>query len=449
MFGSAILDVAIGLSFLFFILSLVVTSAREILEGWTQTRAVHLERGLRELLRDRQGTGLASQIYNHPLINSLFRGQYEPRRLRTSLWSNFLRTLRMRVDSWGRYPIRSNLPAYIPARNFASALLDLAARGEVTAEGDGTAHDTAAVTFEQVRAGIAANIANPDVRRAVLLALDGAKGDLDQARANIESWFDSGMDRVSGWYRKHTQWVLFWMGLAIAIGLNVNALEVVRSLYQNDAMRQAIVAEAQATVTRAGSDAHDDAAFFRAIGCPEAAAPAPAPAPGAAAPAAPVSAASAGTIAAPSAPAPAPAAASRQVAAPRPVAAPPATGRAVAAPPAPARAVAASQVQPGAPADHRSCAQRRLDELPFPVGWGDRTIAWPWSEAGKDGKWWSDSDFPWRSFPGWLITALALTLGAPFWFDLLNKMMVIRSTVKPHEKSPEEASEDRQRGGNR
>jgi len=40
-------------------------------------------------------------------------------------------------------------------------------------------------------------------------------------------------------------------------------------------------------------------------------------------------------------------------------------------------------------------------------------------------------------------------LGAPFWFDLLNKMMVIRSTVKPHEKSPEEASEDRQRGGNR
>jgi hypothetical protein len=45
---------------------------------------------------------------------------------------------------------------------------------------------------------------------------------------------------------------------------------------------------------------------------------------------------------------------------------------------------------------------------------------------------------------GWLITAIAATLGAPFWFDVLNKIMVIRSTVKPHEKSPEEASEDRQ-----
>ena len=45
---------------------------------------------------------------------------------------------------------------------------------------------------------------------------------------------------------------------------------------------------------------------------------------------------------------------------------------------------------------------------------------------------------------GWLITALAVMLGAPFWFDVLNKFMVIRSTVKPREKSQEEASEDRQ-----
>jgi hypothetical protein len=47
---------------------------------------------------------------------------------------------------------------------------------------------------------------------------------------------------------------------------------------------------------------------------------------------------------------------------------------------------------------------------------------------------------------GWLLTAGAISLGAPFWFDLLNKFMVIRSTVKPHEKSLEEGSEDRQQG---
>jgi hypothetical protein len=41
---------------------------------------------------------------------------------------------------------------------------------------------------------------------------------------------------------------------------------------------------------------------------------------------------------------------------------------------------------------------------------------------------------------GWLITALAVSLGAPFWFDMLNKFIVVRSTVKPHEKSLEEKS---------
>jgi hypothetical protein len=43
---------------------------------------------------------------------------------------------------------------------------------------------------------------------------------------------------------------------------------------------------------------------------------------------------------------------------------------------------------------------------------------------------------------GWLITALAVSLGAPFWFDTLNRLMVIRSTVKPHEKSKEQESKD-------
>ncbi|MDT5294066.1 MAG: hypothetical protein QOJ76_946, partial [Acidobacteriota bacterium] len=31
----------------------------------------------------------------------------------------------------------------------------------------------------------------------------------------------------------------------------------------------------------------------------------------------------------------------------------------------------------------------------------------------------------------------------PFWFDLLNKFMVIRSTVKPREKSHDEGTKDK------
>ena len=44
---------------------------------------------------------------------------------------------------------------------------------------------------------------------------------------------------------------------------------------------------------------------------------------------------------------------------------------------------------------------------------------------------------------GIIFTALAVSQGAPFWFDLLNKFIVIRSTIKPHEKSPEQPSKDK------
>ena len=84
----------------------------------------------------------------------------------------------------------------------------------------------------------------------------------------------------------------------------------------------------------------------------------------------------------------------------------------------------------------------QLDALGLPLGWsgnGDTTMTWPgWHWKTKGGWWWQ---LYWHGI-GWLLTALAISLGAPFWFDMLNKIIVIRSTVKPKEKSPEEKSKD-------
>jgi hypothetical protein len=44
-------------------------------------------------------------------------------------------------------------------------------------------------------------------------------------------------------------------------------------------------------------------------------------------------------------------------------------------------------------------------------------------------------------FVGWLLTALAATLGAPFWFDTLNKIMSIRSAGKAPEETPKPPKE--------
>ena len=117
MFGSEMIDIVISLIFVYLLLSLICSALREGIETWLKQRAVYLERGIRELLHDRTGKGLTKTLYTHPLIFSLFQGDYEPDQTKKK---KFL-------------PVRSNLPTYIPSRNFAMALLDIIAHGPVTA----------------------------------------------------------------------------------------------------------------------------------------------------------------------------------------------------------------------------------------------------------------------------------------------------------------------------
>ena len=225
--------------------------------------------------------------------------------------------------------------------------MDIAARGAAT---DVISSDpnSPVISLATIRLNIA-NIGNPAVQRTLLLAIDSAQGDLNKAQATIEAWYDSSMDRVSGWYRRSTQWIIFWIGLAVAVGLNVNTITIADYLYRHDAVRASIVARAQTAVS-------DTTLLNRSY----------------------------------------------------------------------------QDVQTG------------LDTLGLPLGWSKGWGALRSERsAQQSGKFaiWNDLFAP---ILGWLLTAFAATMGAPFWFDLLNKVMVIRSTVKPHEKSPEESSEDRQ-----
>src|SRR5712691_3064381 len=68
MFNSPILDVAIGLAFIFLLLSLLVTAVCELLAGFFKWRAANLWLGIEHLL---QSPDARDKIYNHPLIRGL------------------------------------------------------------------------------------------------------------------------------------------------------------------------------------------------------------------------------------------------------------------------------------------------------------------------------------------------------------------------------------------
>ena len=349
MFGSKMLEVAIGIIFVFLLVSLICSAIREGIESWVKARAAFLEQGIRELLHDKSAVGIARSLYTHPLIYGLYLDEYRPRT-----------DARLSGFSPG-----GNLPSYIPARSFALALIDIAARG---ASSHGEASNPAApeLTLALVRENVL-NIENGPVQRVLLGAIDTAGGSMERAVANVAAWYDSGMDRVSGGYKRATQKLLLGIGLVIAVGMNVNTIAIAHFLFRHDAERAALVARAE-TVAR-------DSSILRA---------------------------------------------NRDV--------------------------------------RYATARAALDSLRLPIGWDDVTLVRPWTTRQVVDAFGATTSVVegrglwlhvFEPLVGWLITALAAMLGAPFWFDMLNKVMVIRSTVKPHEKSPEESSEDRQTGRDR
>ena len=106
-------------------------------------------------------------------------------------------------------------------------------------------------------------------------------------------------------------------------------------------------------------------------------------------------------------------------------------------------------------ADHTKANPGNNDpsELIDPMGWLERQGGVPlgWILRPLPHQTQVDFEHDWRHKPtslsswlfkvaGILLTGFAVTLGAPFWFDVLNRFMVVRATVKPDEKSPDEKS---------
>jgi len=414
MFGSDLLEIAMGMVFVYLLLSLIASGINEGIEARLKNRATDLERGIQELLGDKS---LVEKLYKHPLINGLYKGKYEEFSKR---WRGFFlgRWLQRLLSGWPK------LPSYIPSRDFALALMDVVSQGSgdrksgaagatpptpaaaptvvvnaappvqlppvqpqappaqgaqpqaLPAQGaqlKGVA-DQGAQQFRQAISKLADLLADQgkqasqankadQAMRALLTLVDAAGQDPKKVRENIENWFNSSMDRVSGWYKRRAQLFLLIIGLTVAVALDADSITLFRNLSTDKSMRQSLIAAAETYASQNQSlpDAKD--------------------------------------------------------------------------------AIASNLKQ--------------IKSLSLPLGWltgeefdAEKEVA----EAGKAGK--SNEGLRRRQWPGlnwsgengwknqiawhwlgWLLTALAISLGAPFWFDLLNKFILLRASAKPPDKS--------------
>lgn len=369
-----ILDVAIGTVFVFLLFSLVVTALNEIILSAFDQRAAFLKEGLAELLGTEKNGAVDASA---PLTLTKF--------FQHGLISSLSR------GQFGSDPKKPNtgVPSYIPGKSFVLAILSL-----VDPQGQGT-------DFSALKTNLD-TLAESKLKESLLaLYADAEKAGTDakeqalRFRANVENWFNESMDRVGGWYKRRAQTCLFWLSLCIAAVCNVDSVRIIRALSTDPNLRQSMVQQA--------SDYAKDHK----------------PAPASEKPAAPTDPGTPQRAPTPDTPVPT-----------EPITA--------AAPDA-----AKTDNPTGAPAEKPTPKQRIQNFQEALNDLGSTGIPMGWTENGGQRLL---TSFERETIPtalglwlaalaGWLVTALAASLGAPFWFDTLNRIIDIRANGRaPEEK---------------
>lgn len=381
----AVLDVVIGLSFIFLLLSLICSAAVEYIELVFRSRGRSLYFGLIEVFASEadntgphgrdpaQWTSAADfvrTLYKNPLIFPLYQGAID----------------------FDKLLGRGKLPSYLPPRLFVEALIDELRCSNGTAPTPSSPE--ALIDLIKKNTSLAPSL------KAALETILTPTTSYEAALKRLERWFVSTTQGVSDGYRRLSQWRAAIVALVIAIGLNVDTVQIARSLQIDEDLRASLVSQAGTLLER--PDVTQTVETLRAPSKPGDTAAGTADD-------------NSGTANPETVPEPDPA--------------------------VPAARLRRDPDEGMLPAPNKSMARIRelratLGSLGLPIGWSMAE----WQGCDDKGPALCDDlrerpDGAWLvrlggHLPGWLITAIAVSFGAPFWFDILNRIMSFRTALK-------------------
>ncbi|WP_419730640.1 hypothetical protein [Lichenicola sp.] len=236
-----ILDVAIGLAVTFFLLALIASGVQEIIAGLFKWRGTYLNKSIDVLINNDPAAGFTWQGIGDWLHAHLTKGAAAPSALKAAAQDPVLSRVTERLTN---HPLLhdtpNSLPSYLSAQTFAMALLDALRDG------------SSLPAFSQAEATIASLPAG-DLKTTLTTFVHDAGGDLDRLRSSIETWFDDAMDRLSGIYKRFSQYVMLVIGSLLAVALNVDGLHLARLLWDLPVSRAALVASANDVAAHAST----------------------------------------------------------------------------------------------------------------------------------------------------------------------------------------------------
>lgn len=239
MFNSTVLDVVIGLVFIYLLYSLLASVIQEIVATSLSFRAKILEKSIVRMLQDDEENTVGFIDRAKSWFHILFNKKITKDKSLSELFYQHPLLKYLGEDKW------YSKPSYLNAKNFSKVIVDLL-RGENTQAGDDfrplieKALQTGIIEYN----GIIYNIEKATLKYLNSLWID-ANGDIQKYTIQLENWFNETQERATGWYKRYTQVLLFTIGLIIAIAFNVNTLEIVKKLSKDPELRSQLVNQAE------------------------------------------------------------------------------------------------------------------------------------------------------------------------------------------------------------
>lgn len=291
----AIIQVAIGMIFVYSLLSILVTTLNTVFANLLRWRSKHLKSALESLITDPE---VQAQFLSHPLVNIVNTQMVKPHEVATTETAEVkalqVRSAEVSTVDWidpktfaqvmsSILAEKAGLELYGPLLLAVDAapdspakerMLELVFRMQNTGGGLEAIHDaiptlpveaqvpvlkalkpleeriqvaqltaTSGGQLLPVLEGLR-NVNDDAFKRALKVVVASAQS-LDQAQANLEDWFDARMNQLSESYKRHVTYLTVVIGLLLAVILNADSLQMARALWEDPALRETVVAAVQ------------------------------------------------------------------------------------------------------------------------------------------------------------------------------------------------------------
>jgi hypothetical protein len=222
MSGFPILDLVVGIIFIYFLLSIVSSSMIEIILTATKLRGKMLEKWLLAIFDKPVTVGKTTMPLGQAIMDHCGTTALSPAGVS---------------------------PSYIDAKNFTSALLEKVLHDPGDPKSIPSDIDKVIERLETTDAlpseikGLLIGYAKETKDTYKSLTVKVA-GELEMFNNKIENWYDTNMDRVSGALKmRHTRKFTLWTAIVLVVFMNADTISISQYLYKNPQARTAIAAQ--------------------------------------------------------------------------------------------------------------------------------------------------------------------------------------------------------------